>query len=326
MKVKTGNKNFIYAASGKNGFDFSHCHKPTPIRISSSIVRVFFGVRDEHGRTRTTHVDLNAGDLKSIVRIAEKPSFELGKIGSFDDSGANVCSIIRDGKTFQMYYIGWNPSTTVHTRNSIGMVFSDDGENFYRKWDGSILDRDRHEPYYTGAVDVFPEPNFCRMWYTSGSEWKIIDNRPEIFYHIKYAESKNGIDWDKKLVTCIPPKNKFEVTARPSVIRWDGIFVMLYSRRDIRGFRVDRNMGYRAGLAFSTDGIKWHRLDHTIEMDPSDSGWDSEMICYPVFYKNDDQLFIFYNGNGFGKTGFGAVEIDTNELLDIIKKAMDGFR
>ena len=55
---------------------------------------------------------------------------EDGKIGAFDDSGSNVCSVLKVENEYYMYYIGWNPSTTVHTRNSIGIVFSDNGKNF----------------------------------------------------------------------------------------------------------------------------------------------------------------------------------------------------
>ena len=237
MKIDTGIQNFIYCPSGLSGFDISHCHKPTPVQISSNTVRVFFGARDNHGMTRTTHIDVSAEDMKTVVATSEKPSFELGKIGTFDDSGANVCAVIKDKNRYWMYYIGWNPSTTVHTRNSIGVVFSNDGDTFYRSWDGSILDRDKNEPYYTGAVDVLRDDDIFRMWYTSGSEWKLIDGKPEIFYHIKYAESDNGVDWVKKNHTCIPPTTNFEATARPSVIKLAGVYVMLYSKRDIRGFR-----------------------------------------------------------------------------------------
>lgn len=91
-----------------------------------------------------------------------------------------------------MYYIGWNPSTTVHTRNSIGLAVSDDnGYTFKRLYDVSILDRNKEGPYYTGAIDVVKEKGIYKCYYTSGSEWKMINGRPEIKYRIKYATSDN---------------------------------------------------------------------------------------------------------------------------------------
>jgi hypothetical protein len=37
----------------------------------------------------------------------------------------------------------------------------------------------------------------------------------------------------------------------------------------------------------------------------SDSGWDSEAIAYPYVIRIKNKYIMFYNGNGFGKTGFG---------------------
>jgi len=324
LKIHTGESNFIYAPSGKHGFDQSHCHKPTPFKISDEVIRVYFGTRDKKNITRTSYVDLCTNDIRKILFIKNSAVLDVGKIGTFDDSGANVCSVIKVDNEIFMYYIGWNPSTTVHTRNSIGLVKSTDGENFEREWDGSILDRDRLEPYYTGAVEVMAQDNKFIMWYTSGSEWKIIEGKPEIFYHIKYAESFDGIEWNKHNKVCIPPAHDYEATARPSVILVNGIYMMLYSKRDLRGFRNDKSKGYRAGFAFSTDGIKWNRADHLLDFEPSKSYWDGETISYPVFHQQNDRTFIFYNGNGFGKTGFGAVEINLGDLLDIVNREILG--
>jgi len=36
----------------------------------------------------------------------------------------------------------------------------------------------------------------------------------------------------------------------------------------------------------------------------SNSTWESEMVCYPYYCDG----FIFYNGNGYGKSGIGVVE------------------
>jgi hypothetical protein len=178
-------KGLIYCPEGKHGFDATHCHKPTPLIIDDKIVRVYFGVRDKFNKTRTTFIDLDAKDLKKILYIHPTPILDLGKIGAFDDSGANVSSLCRKGSEVFMYFIGWNPSITVHTRNSIGLAVSvDNGQSFNRLYDGPVLDRCKNEPYYTGAVDVFKEDNIWKMWYTSGTKWKMINGSPEIFYHI----------------------------------------------------------------------------------------------------------------------------------------------
>jgi hypothetical protein len=299
----------VYSATGQHGFDHSHCHKPTPVRIDDKTIRVFFGVRDARNTTRTTFVDIDAADPTRVTYVHDRPVLDIGKIGAFDDSGTNVSAVCRDGDRLFMYFIGWNPSTTVHTRNAIGVAIShDQGLTFTRPYDGSVLDRNKDEPYYTGAVEVIREGALWRMWYTSGTEWAMINGRPEIRYHIKYAESANGIDWTRRGISCIPPNTAVEATARPCVMRLGDRYRMWYSRRDIVEFRTAQAHGYRGGYAESADGIAWQRMDEAFGLDPSESGWDSESIAYPYCIEVDGRLLMFYNGNGFGKTGFGVAE------------------
>jgi hypothetical protein len=40
-----------------------------------------------------------------------------------------------------------------------------------------------------------------------------------------------------------------------------------------------------------------------------DDGWDSEMMCYPHLFKSDESIWLLYNGNEFGKHGFGAARL-----------------
>ena len=62
---------------------------------------------------------------------------------------------------------------------------------------------------------------------------------------------------------------------------------------------------YSIGYAESEDGIHWVRRDGDVGIAASDSGWDSEMICYPCVVNLEGELIMFYNGNGHGATGFG---------------------
>jgi hypothetical protein len=314
----------IYVPKGLHGFDHSHCHKPTPLLIlDGKTIRIYFGTRDHLGKTRTTFVDVDEEDPSRVLYIHDRPVLDLGKLGVFDDSGVNVCSVLRVGDLIYMYFIGWNPGTTVHTRNAIGLAVSDDGGlTFNRLYDGAVLDRTKEEPYYTGAVDVMPVEDGFWAWYTSGSEWKIVNGKPEIFYHIKWASSLDGVDWSRSNITCIPPANPFEATARPSVIYENGLFHMWYSRRDLRGFRENPNMGYAAGYAISTDGINWDRRDSQVTLERSDEGWDSDAVAYPYVLDIGKRWLLFCNGNGFGKTGMGYAILERQASFAHVGKRM----
>lgn len=302
----------IYSVNGKNGFDISHCHKPTPIIIDEHTVRVYFGARDENNKTRITFVDLDSKNPSKLKYIHKKPILDLGKTGTFDDSGVNVCSVIKKDNEIWMYYIGVNTSTTVHMRNSIGVAISkDNGVTFSRLYEGPVLDRTKTEPYYVGACDVIQDGEQWICYYTCGKHWATINNKHEINYQIQRASSNNGVDWlrDNKIV--ITPENEYEVCARPSVWKENNIYHMLYSKRSMAEFREDPRMNYRAGYATSLDGINWSRCDEKLDLNPSESGWDSDAIAYPCFLSLNGKKYIFYNGNGFGKTGFGIAELIT---------------
>ena len=43
----------------------------------------------------------------------EKPVIDLGNLGTFDDNGMMPCSVVRKGKSIMLYYVGWNPRSTV---------------------------------------------------------------------------------------------------------------------------------------------------------------------------------------------------------------------
>lgn len=307
MKLKK--LGLIYSPSGKHNFDLTHCHKPTPIIINNT-VRVYFGARDANNKTRVTFIDLDQNNLTEIKHIHDKPVLDLGKIGTFDDSGVNVCSIIKNNNEIWMYYIGVNTSTTVHMRNSIGIAVSkDNGLTFNRMYEGPVLDRTKTEPYYVGACDIVKDGNEWICYYTCGKHWTNIDGKPEINYQIQRATSNNGIDWSRSNQVVITPENEYEVCARPSIWKENGIYHMLYSKRSMTKFRENPKNNYRAGYATSTDGVNWNRCDNMLVLMPSETGWDSEAIAYPYFFKLNDKKYIFYNGNGFGKTGFGIAEI-----------------
>ena len=61
---------------------------------------------------------------------------------------------------------------------------------------------------------------------------------------------------------------------------------------------------YRVGYAESEDGRSWER--HPSGIEPSETGWDSEMIEYAYVLKRDNDYVMFYNGNGFGASGTGV--------------------
>lgn len=140
------------------------------------------------------------------------------------------------------------------------------------------------------------------MWYLSCTGWHMKNGKPEHRYHIKYAESQDGITWEREGTVSIDYANDDEYAiSRPSVIRDNDCWRMWYS------YRGD---SYRIGYAESHDGHHWSRLDTEAGIDVSPAGWDSEMIEYPFVFDHKGHRYMLYNGNDYGKTGFGLAILE----------------
>jgi hypothetical protein len=67
--------------------------------------------------------------------------------------------------------------------------------------------------------------------------------------------------------------------------------------------------GYRIGHAVSHDLRNWARDDDQCVLTPCADDWDSDMQCYPHVLECDGEIFLLYNGNEFGRYGFGATRL-----------------
>jgi hypothetical protein len=168
------------------------------------------------------------------------------------------------------------------------------------------LFRNDIDPYSTFAPFVMKEKELWHMWYVSCTEWKIEEEKPKHYYHIKYAHSFDGINWIREGKICIDFLTEMEYAiARPMVIKENGLYKMWYSYR-----ASSKTSTYRIGYAESTDAVNWVRKDEEVGLDVSESGWDSEMICYPYIFDHAGKRYMLYNGNGYGKTGVGLAVLE----------------
>ncbi len=114
------------------------------------------------------------------------------------------------------------------------------------------------------------------------------------------------MDWVCDPGLCIPFADEYEYAfGRPSVYYKDEIYYLWYAHRATKTTAT-----YRIGFASSRNGQHWERNDALSGIDVSHSGWDSEMICYPYVFEHRDFLYMLYNGNHYGKTGFGLATMN----------------
>lgn len=295
----------VFALPSGSDWMASHAMLPTPLLLGDRI-RVYFCVRDKQGQSRISFVDLKREDPSKVIYVHDRPLLELGELGTFDDSGTLCACAVADGDTVYLYYNGYNRRVTVPWSNAIGLAVSrDGGVTFDRAFEGPIVDRSPAEPYFAISPCIVRENGIWHMWYTSGTGWVVMNGRPEPLYVIKYAQSTDGIFWKRDNLTCIEPLDPFEANARAAVMREGPRLKMWFCYRGSQDFR-DGKDSYSIGYAESQDGIHWMRKDDEAGITLSEEGWDSTMQAYPAVSVVDGVKYLFYNGNGFGHTGFGC--------------------
>lgn len=304
-------KGLIFKVDGKYPWSQTHAQIPSPDILPNARLRIYYSTRDALSRSLTSFIEVNALDPKEVLYVHDRPILDFGKLGCFDDSGVMPSCVVTHNGAKYLYYCGWNTSTTVRYRNCIGLAVSEDGGiTFRRAFEGPILDRSKDEPHLVVTPHVMVEDGIWKMWYCGCTGWKIVNGITEPQYLVKYAESTDGINWQRENRIIIPYRHESEAIGRPVVVHENGIYKMWYSYRSIDGYRTNRNRSYRTGYAESKDNFSWERKDDQAGLELSKEGWDSQMIAYPYVVDYQDQRYILYNGNGFGKSGFGYAVID----------------
>jgi len=287
------------------------------ILIFEKFVRVFFGCRpkrDSNGQyvTYTTFIDLEKTNLFNIINIAKEPVLELGNYGCFDEFGTYPLSVIREKEKILAYYAGWTRCESVPFNVGIGHAISTDrGISFKKLGEGPILPYTLDEPFTLSGPKIRKFENKYYLFYISGKEWLIVNDKPEISHKIRLAVSDDGLNWTKMGKDIIPNSwHENEAQASPDVFYSNGKYHMFFCGWVPSNFRDTkaRTIGY----AYSDDLINWTRDDSKVGIQLSEDGWDSEMMAYPHVFELNDEIYMMYIGNEVGRYGFGLAKLTGN--------------
>lgn len=291
----------------------SFAQSPQALVLEDS-VRVYFSTRfpDDTG---TWHSDVAFAEFSlDFSEIIAEPRGEVisgGGLGCFDEHGIFPFSIVSVGREVWAYTTGWSRRQSVPVETGIGLAISqDDGFTFQRRGAGPVLSSSLHEPFLVCDGFVRQIDGRWLMWYVFGTDWRseASTGGVERTYKIGVATSANGIVWTPSGGRCAVPDRlgPTESQALPSVLRADDQLHMVFCYRETFDFRTNPSRMYRLGHAVSSDGSAWIRDDSPVEFRRLE--FDSEMRCYPHLVAVDDRRFLLYNGNEFGRWGFGVAE------------------
>ena len=297
----------VYAPRGDSWWAKSYAFLPTAEVIDDQVIRVYCASLDENRYGRIGYVDLSADNPQHILYETREPLLDIGELGMFDDAGVNASCVVNVAGKKYLYYIGWQRCEKVPFMLFTGLAISkDNGKTFERYSRVPVLDRTPTEPFSRSAPFVLVEDNVFKVWYWSCEYWSNENGWVHYNNVIRYAESSDGIHWNSTGHICITPNGPEDYSVgRPWVVKDSEIYKMWYS------IRSRAQISYRIGYAESSDGVHWVRKDDKVGIQPSQSGWDSQMICYPCVVDVRGKRYMFYNGNRHGSTGFGYAVLES---------------
>lgn len=300
-------------------FDCTDFAQSPQALVFNDFVRIYFSTRkrqrDNLFVSNIVFVDFSK-DFSEIVGYSKHEVIPLGNLGCFDEHGIFPINIVRHEQRILAYTCGWSRRVAVPVETATGFAESfDAGLTFKKNGDGPILCSSLKEPMLVGDSFVRIYDGMFHMWYIFGARWYIAGGTepPARVYKIGYATSENGTDWRKieegnQIIADVLDEN--ECQALPTVAKWRDRYHMYFCYRYATDFRTNPERGYRLGYAYSHDLKTWTRADDLSGITFSPDGWDSQMQCYPHLFIMDDKLYLLYNGNQFGRYGFGVAVLE----------------
>ena len=292
----------------KYGF---HYAKSPQALVFEDYVRVYFSAcKPDNGKLISYVCFADFDNDFQHVRQVSNCVLSDGALGCFDEHGIFPFSPVKADSKIYAYTGGWSRRVSVSVETGIGLAISyDNGTTFERIGSGPVLSSSLNQPFLVIDGFVRQYENVFHMWYIFGTDWiQFEPNKPpERIYKITHAVSMDGISWDQDYVQIIPDCLEYEAQALPSVIKWGDTYHMMFCFRHADDFRTNPERSYRLGYAYSNDLIHWQRDDSHAFV--SAKTWASEMICYPNLFEYQERLFLLYNGNQFGRHGFGLAQL-----------------
>jgi hypothetical protein len=318
-------RGLVFAPPG-TGWMRSHAMLPTPLVLPDRI-RVFFAACDADLRGRIFRVDLDRDDPRRILELGDAPALDLGPPGAFDADGVNPSQILTCEGRLILCYIGWQRlSAEVPYTLFAGLAESEDGGlSFHRRGGGQILHPASEERYFRTAPFIFPAPGGWGMLYIGGGTFfdgKAGKRIP--IYSLCRADSADGRRWDAPPRPALldPDPGQGEIGfGRPVLWQEGDAMTLLVSVRTQDGY-TQRQARLEAGV------LRWDTV-----LDGAAEEWESLMTEFAAPCRAGAWEYLFYNGNQFGRLGFGVARrpaqaagpaVSAAPLLEALERANRG--
>lgn len=285
----------LFCAENQFPWLVSHAANPFPLPWQDGRLLVLFNSRDAEGRSHVAGLFLDPQLPAEAIELIDRPLLSPGVLGAFDESGVSIGNCLEDEQgQWRLYYLGWTLGRRTAFYNSIGLAYSRDiTQGFERANLAPVLSRCPQEPFSLSYPWVVRQGQRWSMVYGATIRW--LDGQ-RMVHELHCADAEDGIAWQPSGRPLLPLLAGEIAHSRPC---------LLVGTRQELWFSVKTARGYHIGYAYSEDGIHWQRADGYAGLFPGQADWENAEVCYPCVIDFRGERYLFYCGNGYGRTGFG---------------------
>ncbi|KQW97695.1 hypothetical protein [Flavobacterium sp. Root420] len=279
----------------------SHASNPLAIHLYNDVFRIFYSARNVLNKSSVSFVDIDVITLENINN-PDEVIFSYGQKESFYSHGVSIGNCYLEKNKHYILFMGWQLKDGEHWRGDVGRLELIDKKTLLLNPIDPFMGVDEEDKISLSYPWVMFHEGIYKMWYGSTIDWT--SENGEMIHIIKYATSIDGESWKKHGIAIPYEIGVAQAFSKPSVLIDDKGYHMWYSYRSGDGTK------YKIGYSHSVDGIHWERRHNDVGIDVSKTGWDSEMICYPFVFEHKNNRYMLYNGNEYGKSGFGMAKFE----------------
>lgn len=273
---------------------------PVVVLMDQNVCRLFFNSRDRYNRSEVYSVDF---DIRNFDLV--KGSFKIQL--NISDSTPSYC---RDGISLGAHFelgsksfigfMGWKVPKGMHWVGEVGLLELDDGWNISGISNSPWIPISENDPISLSYPAVSQVMGESYIWYGTTKSWDY--GNGEMLHVIEKSKIHRDGTVSKTGELIEYQIGSAQAFSRPTYINFKGRSFMGYS---VRGNK-DK---YRIGICEVFETQYSSRMGSVEYFTSGYEVWENQMVEYPYFLEHEDTLYMFYNGNSFGKSGVGACKV-----------------
>lgn len=280
-----------------NGTSLSHAANPVVIKVNRNLFRIFFNSRDEKQRSSVYSIDFDLSTLR-LIPDTLRVQFLLNSSNSYFKDGVSLGSHFELGGVNWIGFMGWINPPAKHWYGTIGKFQLNDNFDFERIEENPWFDLDNHNQISLSYPAVYASKNIMHVWYGTTLSWD--GGNGEMIHILKEKISRDCVRFESTNRVVEWKMGESQAFSRPAILQIHDHFLMAYS---VRGNKTKYRIGF--GLIEDNSSI----VKQMCTFYASTSKWESEMVEYPYLVSHGDSIFMFYNGNDYGRSGIGLAQL-----------------